>query len=340
MNRNTSRRRFLATISGSAVLSLAGCVGGSTSGVGGSTEYTLDSTAVASTTDELLDSLLLTTPTAIHAQAAVDYSDVYKRSVVDDVIADGTASSTDWPLTYDYPFGTTTRPSPTFLQRDGTYYSLTEAGRSERETEQWVFYLDLVDEEPGPEDRVVTDPPSTLSETDRTVFRRAVRAVSGHGDVYDIDDRPLEARGPNYHHEMDPDASDLVPRPPFDYVERSGQYLVPRAERGTVTVTDYRFKSEAVAESRAELRNHVEAEVVDAEFDRDSLDEATVSILDDVAGRTPYSEWTPVSDAFGTILDELGMAPHIPEDPDGYTALHGSYFSFNGTWYRGSLSLP
>lgn len=335
----TSRRRFLVGVAAGGALGLAGCLDDGTSGVGGTTEYTLDTTAVGSSTEDLLDSFLLSNPSAIQAQAAIDYSDAYKQSVVDDVIEDGTREATNWQLTYNRSFGTTTRPEPTFLQRDGTYYSLTEVDRSDRETEQWVFYLDLVDEEPGPDDRVVTDPPSTLSESDRTVFRRAVEAVSGHGGVYDVDDRPLEARGVGYHHEMDPTASELVPEPPFDYVERSSQYLVPRAERGPVTVTDYRFRSEAVAESRADLRTHVESAVVDAVFDRDALAEAVVSILDGATGRTPYSEQTPISDAFETILGDLGMSPHIPEEPEEYTSLNGTYFSFDGTWYRGSLSL-
>jgi hypothetical protein len=333
------RRRFLSSIAAVSLLGTAGCID-DFDGL----QYRLDTVPVAGSVSELANKLITEDPTAIHAQAAIDYSDAYKQSVVDALFADGTAESIQWQLAYNRSFGTTTRPAPRFLERNGTYYSVVETGRTEFTEERWVFYLDLVDEEPRSSDTVVTEPPSSLSETDQLVVEHALRAVQGHGSAYDVDDRPLQGRGPDFHHEMDPEASELVPSPPFDYLklgDQYPQYLVPRTEKGTVDLTRYTFSIEEVASSRDELEQHVESNVVDAEFgptDDPEVYDIVRAATDRPDGRI-YTEHEELSEELTQVVDRLGMTPYIPEEVTDRTTLNGAYFSFEGEWYRASLRI-
>ncbi|WP_435316913.1 hypothetical protein [Haloarchaeobius sp. TZWSO28] len=332
------RRRFLARLAaGAGAVGAAGCLGGF-----GGTSYTFTVSHAADSLATLTEGFIQTDPTDIHAQQAIDYSPEYKRSVVETLLDQGTAEAVQWQLAYDREFGTTTRPEPKFIVDDGTYYSVQETDRAEFTEDRWVFYFDLVDAEPDSGDTVVTEAPTSLSETDRLLVRRAREAVTGHGSFYDVDDDPLQGRGPHFHHEMDPEASNLVPSAPFDYFRRGDQYLVPRAERGPVDLTRYTFGIEAVAGSRAELEAHVESTVVDAVFDPADLDPGAVDILRDVTGNGiggVHSESGQLSDGLDQLADRLGMTPYIPENPGQYTSLTGSLFSFEDRWWRGSLSL-
>lgn len=331
------RRRFLSSIAAASLVGTAGCID-DYDGL----QYRLSTVATAGSLTELTDDFVLTDPTAIHAQAAIDYSDAYKQSVVDALFTDGTTESVQWQLTFNRSFGTTTRPAPQFIERNGTYYSVVETDRTEFTEERWVFYLDLVDKEPRSSDTVVTEPPSSLSETDQLVVEQALRSVQGHGSAYDVDDRDLQHRGPTFHHEMNPAESALVPSPPFDYLqlgEQYPQYLVPRAEKGTVDLTRYTFSIEEVASSRAELEQHVESNVVDARFgptDDPEIYDIVRAATDRPDGRL-YTEKEEMSEGLAQVVDRLGMTPYIPEEVTDRTTLSGAYFSFEGEWYQASL---
>ncbi|EJN61452.1 hypothetical protein [Halogranum rubrum] len=333
------RRRFLSSLAATSLVGLAGCID-DYDGL----QYRLFTTPTAESLTDLTDGFVLADPTAIHAQEAIDYSDVYKQSVVDALLSKGTAESVQWQLAYDRSFGTTTRPRPVFVERDGTYYSITETAQTEFTEDRWVFYLDLVDKEPTSSDTVVTGPPSSLSETDQLVVKHALRSVQGHGGAYDVDNRPLQGRGPDFHHEMDPEASELVPSPPFDYLKLGDeypQYLVPRAEKGPVELTRYTFTIEEVASSREELERHVESNVVDAEFDTGD-DAAVVDVVRAATDRPDgriYTEHEEMSDELKQVVDRLGMSPYIPEDVTDRTTLNGALFSFEGEWYRASFKI-
>lgn len=332
------RRRVLSSIAAVSLVGTAGCIDDF-----GGLRYRLSTTPTAESLTDLTDGFVLVDPTAIRAQAAIDYSDAYKQSVVDTLFETGTAESVQWQLAYNRSFGTTTRPRPVFVERDGTYYSITETAQTEFTEERWVFYLDLVDKEPHSSDTVVSEPPSSLSETDQLVVKRAIETVRGHS-VFDVDDRALQGRGPNFHHEMDPEASELVPSPPFDYLKLGDEYpeyLVPRAEKGPVDLTRYTFTIEEVASSREELERHVESNVVDAEFDTGD-DAAVVDIVRAATDRPDgrlYTEHEEMSDELKQVVDRLGMSPYIPEDVTDRTTLNGALFSFEGEWYRASFEI-
>ncbi|WP_435362734.1 hypothetical protein [Haloarchaeobius sp. DYHT-AS-18] len=333
------RRGFLARLGTAAgVVGSAGCLSSF-----GNAKYTFYTFPEADSLAELTEGFIETDPTSIGANQSIDYSAEYKRSVVETLFEQGTAESVQWQLAYDRTFGTTSRPKPRFIERDGTYYWVTETDQTEFTETRWVFYLDLVDETPDSGDTVVTEPPSSLSETDQLLVRRALEAARDtHGGYQDVDDKQLQARGPDFHHEMDPEASDLVPSAPFDYVRQGDQYLVPRAEQGPVDLTRYTFSAEEVASSKAELQQYVEENLVDAVFDPAELGPDALEILrtaTDLRQGRIYTEKGELSDGLRVLTERLGMAPHIPAEVSQFTALNGTILSFEGRWYRGSLSI-
>jgi hypothetical protein len=337
-----SRRRLLAAAGALGTAATAGCVGSL-----GRTEYAFDTFPAGESLADLTDGFLLADPTAVTAQFAVDYPAAYKRSVVETLLARGTVDVVNWQLGYDRSFGTTTRPEPRFLASDGTYHAVRETGRTTVTDPRWVFFLQLVDGTPDDEAdaTVVTDPPADLSATDRLVVRRAVEAVGGPGltrGPVDVSDRPLGGRGPTFHHAMDPEASALVPDPPFDYLRLGDRYFAARAERGPVERTRYTFGVERVADARPALESHVATDVVDADFDAGDLAPAARDVLStatDVAEGRIYTESAPMSPGLTTVTDRAGMTEYVPDDPGSYAALNGAVVRFAGVWYRASLSV-
>jgi hypothetical protein len=338
MTIQVTRRALLSRVAAvGGIASVTGCLDGP-----GRTEFELRLRPAGESLTALTDSYVETALTDRRAQHAVDYSPEYKRAVVEELFENGTVDVLQFQLGYDQSFGTTTRPRPVFVERDGTYYWVTERDRTEVTENRWVFYLDLVDETPGTEDTVVTGPPASLSATDQLVVERALEATIGHGQPYDRDDDPAHARGPTFHRGMDPDASALIPRAPFDYVEYGGDYLVPRAERTDVPLTRYTFGIEPVATSRAALDAFVDANLVDARFVADDLSAEAVDILDATAKPRygdSYAEHGELSPGFRAILDELGMTEHIPEDPGPFERMGGAILTYDERWFTASLTI-
>lgn len=332
-----TRRTLLSGVAAGGATALAGCLDGV-----GRTEYELRFYPAGDSLAMLTDSFVVQDLHEKRAQHAVDYPTEYKRAVVDDLFENGTVDVLQLQFAYDQSFGTTTRPEPVFVERDGTFYWVTETARTEVSQTRWVFYLDLVDETPDASDTVVTAPPASLSATDRAVVNRAMEAVSGHGQPYDRDDDPVHARGPTFHRGMDPDASDLIPAAPFDYLESAGDYLVPRAEHVAVPLTRYTFGIEPVAASRDDLTSYVDSTLVDARFDADALDAEAAEILAATTRRDrsgSHEEQGEMSPALGTILDRLGMREHIPADTGTYLRMGDAILSYEDRWYTAALTI-
>ncbi|SDM71789.1 hypothetical protein SAMN04487949_2388 [Halogranum gelatinilyticum] len=331
------RRRFLSGLAATTgIAASAGCLGSLQE-----TKFSLYTRPLGDSLAEVTDGFVLSDPTAIQAQQAVDYSDDYKRSVVDTLFENGRADAVQWELTYDTDFGTTSRPLTRFLERDGRYYAVFRTDETTFTEQRWVFYLDRVDEEPTASDTVVTGPPSSLSETDRLLVERAVETVRMHGDV---DGRPLDGRGPSFHHELDPETSDLVPSAPFDYLRLDDWYLVPRAERGPIDLTRYTYRIEEVATSQAELAEHVASNVVVADFDPDADAPATAVLRDATSvgnGRihTERSEDGTMSDGLAEVTARLGLSSHIPDDVSQRLSFDDVVFSFGDRWYDSDFTV-
>lgn len=332
-----SRRTFLAGLATAVGTGLAGCSGG-----GGGPTYELQTFPVGGSLDAVADRYLVDDLTDATARYAVDYSRAHKQSVVETLFESGRVTTDGLQFTGRAEFGTTTRPFPRFTTRKGTIHQIIPTGRSETTAMRWVFYLDLTDGEPEPSATVVSEPPSSLSETDRTIVRQAMeRTAASRSPPLDADDYEFPHRGVQFHDGLNPSASALVPDPPFDYVERDGNYFAATAERGTVTVTRYSFEARRIGTSTEALVSHLDERVVDARFDRGQLSSSALDVLDTAtavdSGRL-YSEQAPMSDGLTAVTDRLGMGPHMPDDPSS-ASFEQSLCRYDGRWYEARLTV-
>lgn len=327
-----SRRAFLSGVCAAGLVGSAGCLGGGT-------KYTFSTNPAGDSLGELAEQYVQTDPTTERAKFAIDYSAEYKQSVIETLISEGSVDILQWQLAYDREFGTTTKPRPYFLVDDGTYYSVVATGQTEITKTRWVFYLDLVDTKPSDSETVVTEPPSSLSATDQKIVRRAIQTVTSNSGPTDRGKYPLGGRGPIFHSQLDPEASDLVPSSPFEYVERDGDYFAAVAKKGEVELTQYSYDAREVATSMSELEQFVAEECVDATFEADtSADVAEIlQTATDVGSGRLYQETGEMSNGLKTILDKLGMLEHMPDDGKSATRFAGATFQYDGKWYDGSF---
>lgn len=324
--------RFATTAS---IVGFAGCATRGTS-------YNFSTLPIADSLDELTRNYVIEEPVEKRPQFAIDYPRSYKRSIVDTLLNEGSVDVINWQISYDRTFGTTSRPRPCFIRAGDSYYSITETDRREITESRWVFYLDLVDEEPNDSDRVITEPPSSLSDVDRKIVRRAVQTVASNANPVDRGAYPLGDRGTIFHSQMDHTESDLVPSPPFDYFEHDGDYFAARSERGNVTLTEYTFTAEEVATSMRELQRVVKQEHVNAVFATSDLTSNVQEILrtaTDVSNGRLYTEKGRMSDGLKEVTKRLGMYEYLPKEPrsDEQMQFRGATFRYEDKWYNGSL---
>ncbi|MFC4407363.1 hypothetical protein [Haloarchaeobius iranensis] len=327
-----SRRSLLqraGTVAGLAATVGAGCLS-----VGRESGYRLVPHDVDGT---LADEFLVAEPVETRAETRVDYDTETKRDWLAELFETGSVTAVQWPLVHPDDWGTETRPRPTFLQHDGAYHEVTTETTRDVERERWLFAVQRTDEEP-PSDATVASEPFDLSWRDRDVLEAALDAVYADNDGFlgepDIDGlRPVQ-----YHCDMDAEASDLVPEPPFDYVDYSGSTYRVVVEQRTVTVPERTFAVEQVAPSRDALDSYAEETVPDARLDRDALSDAARDVLDSAVDSEPgsrYHEEPPLSDGLSTVLDELGVADDLRslDSYDEPAAFRNAVASYDGDWY-------
>ena len=169
----------------------------------------------------LADEFILVQPTDIGAETHIDYETETKREWLAELFETGSLTAVQWPLVHPDDWGTETRPRPTFLQHGEAYHEVTTAATRQVERERWLFAVQRTDEEP-PDSATVASEPFDLSERDREILQAALDAVYAGNDGF-LGEPEVDGLQPvQYHQEMDPEASDLVPEPPFDYVDYSG----------------------------------------------------------------------------------------------------------------------
>jgi len=307
-----SRRRLLQLLGASAAtVATAGCL----------SPGSLDAYALLG--DELdLSSIgrpyLWPDPTAIDAVTRVDFSTETKTATLAELFETGSATVRQWPLVGRDSWGTETRPRPTFLQRDGTYYEVRIAEERHLELERWHFAVERVGETP-PDDATVARPPFDLSTQDERVLDAALDAVYAGHDGFLGDPEFDELQNVEYHHELDAEASALVPSPPFDFVEYGGEHFRPVAERRTVRVPEWTYTVHEIADRRARFTEHARGVIVERDLDSAGLSEPARGVMDDAIAEDPrrYEEGAPPSDALADALDALGIADDL-QPIDGY----------------------
>lgn len=292
---------------------------------------------------DLADSFLLGDLTWKKPRYRIDYSDEYKRSLVETLLTEGSVETQMWQLTDTCDFGTADRHFVDVLNDEGTYRRVFETGEEERTETMWVFYINKTEDEPPSDATVVSEPPDSLSEMDRRILASEMDSRRrDEGDPKDFTDMDVGTQGQEYRNELDASESALVPSPPFDYVEIDGHYYEAKAKEAPVTLTYYEYELETIAESRAAYESYVRDEIVDARFPSSSTPDRVTSILRAItleAGRL-YTEPVPPSDGLETIMDEVGISEHMPETvpDDGWIEFDEFFFKFDGRYWNGSLN--
>lgn len=330
-------RRSVLGWTGAAVglAATAGCLT-----LGGSREYRLVASDVRAAT--LGEAFIQSEPMDVRAETRVDVDAETKRAVVDELFETGRATATEWPLVERRDWGHETRPSPTYLERDGTYYEVTAAETRRVERERWAFALERMDDAPPDGATVASEPFRSLSEDDREVIQAALDAVYAGHDGFLGDPEFDELQTVEFHDDLPVEESDLVPSPPFEYVEARGEDFRVVTEQRTVSVPEYTYSIEPIGEDRSALDAHANETVPDVNFVEVDLSADARQVLDDAVSESDprtYVEDPPLSDGLATVLDVLGIAGDLQPlaEYEERVAFRDAIGAYEGEWYRFDL---
>ena len=257
-------------------------------------------------------------PTEIDATTRVDFATEAKEAWLTELFETGTVTVRQWPLVGREQWGTETRPRPTFLERDDTFYEVRLADERVLERERWHFAVDRVDETP-PDDATVARPPFDLSDQDERVLDAALDAVYAGNDGFLGAPQFDELQTVEFHHGLDADASELVPSPRFDFVEYEDEFFRAVTERRSVAVPEWTYAVTEIGDSRADFTAYARDEIIGPDLDTAGLSESARGVLDDAIAEEPrrYEESAPPSEALDEALGALGIAGDL-EPIDGY----------------------
>ncbi|PHQ38922.1 hypothetical protein DJ69_08955 [Halorubrum persicum] len=297
-------------------------------------------------TEDPYEAFLLTDPAGHRAQFAIDYPDEYKRAVYDELLASGSVTVLNYQLAYEYEFGSEQRDRPQFATDGDRYYRIHVETARTVERDWWEFYLDLQDSEQPDSTDPVTIPVTSLSDRDQQILQQAMEAAAADRDpAIDVGDQEPGSRGVTYHHHLDIQASDLVPSPPFDYLQHNNHLFQARAEQNAIPVSERTFTAEQISESQSEYEQHICDTVLEIDFSTVSLSSEATEVLDTATDGRPvsgfYEESPPMSDGLDTILTRLNAADHVREHSDygEYTTFPNMYAIYDGSWYEFELTV-
>jgi len=306
MNLRCSRRRVLQFLGASGVMATtAGCLS-----PGSLDDYALvTSTELEPSSTEPYDPpYLWPDPTDIEATTRVDFTDVTKAQYVSELFETGSVTVQQWPLVMRDQWGNGSVPRPTFLQRDGGFYEVRISEERRLERERWHFAVERVDEEP-PDDATVERRPFDLSTQDERVLEAALDAVYEGSENLGGPESD-ERRTVEYHQGLDAQASELVPSPPFDFVQGTHDHFRPITERRRVRVPVWTYTVDEVAETRAAFTEYAWNVVVEYDLSAGDLSQSARGVIDDALGGDArrYEESAPPSDELSEVLEALGIA--------------------------------
>lgn len=283
-----SRRRVLAGATGLAMTAVAGCTALGQSDEDART-YRLDGERVD--TDSFA-SYALWTPsdeTEWGRQAAATLR---------------AASSGERPTTYGYePIR-----ADEYVKIDGAYYRTDVVVTGRRQLNRWTLRLRYPDS--VPEDATVrgADELSTVDQRAAKIAYFGARARRDGGDVPASVDRGGFVYRPVGDHQF-PEDSSLLPAADADYLrfDDRGETLRIEVTREPLREPAYTPVVTRVADSLNELEGVVASTTLDADLDRDALDEEAHGVLRAGVDGDGYEETSPLSDAYERVLDALGL---------------------------------
>lgn len=232
---------------------------------------------------------------------------------------------------------------PTYIERDSEYYRVRKRTAEPVSVETWVVWFEAVEQVPDgitPVD-VSQIPTDEYSELDRRILTSALRSTTTAVVAGDAQERdPIQELGVPYFGARDPAESTLVPDPPFEYaVDTSGGHGAPdeiplrlRTDRTSVETTRYVHEVDHVASDEDGFRDHVHDTVLDATFDRSTVDGEVRDILDSI-DRVPHEDEGSPSEALATILEGLGLGA-VDLDGDETRRSWRRWFAYDSSYYR------
>lgn len=307
-----SRRRALQLLGASAVTaSTAGCLRS-----GSLDEYALIADEVDLTS--VGRPYLWPDPTEIRAVTRVDFTAEMKTQYVSELFEQGRVTVKQWPLVRRVRWGRTTKPYPTFLERDGSFHHVQLADERQLDRDRWQFAVTRIDDTPADGATVATRP-FDLSTQDGRVLDAALDAVYAGNDGFLGEPEFDELQTVEFHHGLDPDASGLIPSAPFDVVEVSDEYFRPVTERRTVQVPEWTYTVTEIAQSRGEFNEYARSEIVEHDLTAGEFSESARRVIEDAISDEPrrYEEGAPPSDGLSEALEALGIAGDL-EPIDSY----------------------
>lgn len=303
-----SRRRALKLLGAAGVMTAtAGC-----SGPGSLDQLSLVAGELTVSSVEGLDhhEYLWEDPVDIPATTRVDLTDDTKARYVAELFDTGTVTVQQWPLVWRSPWGTTTVPRPTFLERDGTYYQIEITDERRLERERWHFAVERVEETP-PNDATVAETPIEGTTQDRRVVEAALAAVYAGSDDFLGDPEFEDLRPVEYHQGLDAEVSELLPTPPFDYIKHrhSNEYYRPVTEQRVVTVPEWTYAVSEIGPTTGELTARASDEIVTHDLSSGLSASAEGVVEDAISEEDPrrYGESAPPSDPLTEVLTDLGI---------------------------------
>jgi len=323
MSRIQNRRRFLATLCATAGAgALAGCGERTLDPQFRLTAYEIDDVAAGHQ-----DGGYLVDSADIDSKYTVGYSDSYRRSRVEELIETGSMTARGWPLASRTEWGPVWRDGRRCIEHDGTYYRLRTEAVTESERTRWQLRLRWIGLRTEPEVAIDELSAESLSEQDQELLTST--AASLPDPELDFRTEPIVTA--TYHDELDPEASELIPSPPFTHLKHDDGAIQVTAEQASVTRTERTISAEPVAESRSAYEQYARENFPDARYSSIALSDDAEEVLDQVTSSEEeytYSEEPSLSTELESVLEPLGIARHL-EPHDAYSEV---------VWFRDALA--
>lgn len=327
-----SRRSALRWIGTAAGLTAtAGCLDFFSSG-----DYTLVAQHIK--TGSMGELFLVSDPVSVTAATRVDFATETKQQYVDELFETGRVTVREWPLVARDTWGTDTRPRPTFIHHDGTYYEVQVTDQRYVEQERWLFAFERTDSNPPDDATVITDPFTSLSAQDRQIVKAALDAIHAGHDGFLGEPEFDGLQAVEYHQDLSANESGLVPSPPFDFVQYENEFFNPVTDQRIVAVPEWTYTIESVADSADELEAYATETVPDVRLNG-TLSDGAREILDTTVTEKRYEEENSLSDGLSEVLTELGIAGDL-EPLDAYeerTAFRGVVATYDDARYQFDL---
>lgn len=270
------------------------------------------------------------------------------RRLMTELANTGTLTTAGFAL---YPHGL---EGPSYVERNGTFYEITIERSGQVTREHWIFWFDLLDDEPSRDAEIYTsslgvgggtDLTSTyeLSPLDVKVVEDSEGEIPREGSFHDPEGDPPARRGQVFLR-RDPSETDLLPEPPFTHVTfdpgDGTRYARAVTERAVVELQQFKHSATAIASSPDEYASYVRETHLAATFEAASLPGDKQEILDTVmTGGGRYNENTPLSDALKTLLYRLGLSDVNTPDDGNVAFSDPAYFRYRDGFYNAELQI-